>query len=450
MDIGTQHILLVRVAKGFSATLEQTLKQEGYHPLTATTATDALAYFKSYEISAIILIGAKTQKSTLNEAEVLSWHGRAKTCPLFVICPHDAAMSQRLSESRSAPFDIISSNMGWEKILSNVLSKLAYFTDTQTLNHALQEVTSHYQTLLEHEPHAIVTCDPNGIMTQVNPSFATLLQKPLTELAGQPWLNALSATDKENGYGTWTSTALYKTCAMGDVFKQAPINLIDAHFNPVSVSLIATPVFDDLNQLNCIQILMEDISETLALKNQLIHVHQRCPVTGLPNYEAFEAMLEKYLAHAKRSHETLGVCVFRLDTFNQINAHHGKKIATALLHAVQERLVRVLRLNDFIAKTNEAEFAIILDDIQHPDHAADVAAKLIITLEKPYQISDRTITIASSIGLSTYPSYGETASAVFEQAHIAMEKAQALGQHTFKFYNETMKPDSISALEDRE
>ncbi len=78
----------------------------------------------------------------------------------------------------------------------------------------------------------------------------------------------------------------------------------------------------------------------------------------------------------------------------------------------------ILRQSDIIARSGEEypaslisrvggdEFTILAADIISPDHAANLADRLIKSLSEPLQLEDQLVTLTASIGVSVYPEDG--------------------------------------------
>ena len=85
--------------------------------------------------------------------------------------------------------------------------------------------------------------------------------------------------------------------------------------------------------------------------------------TGLHNARYFEETLEREVARARRYNRKLGLVVFDLDDFKQINDRDRSHLAgNAALAGVADRMREVLRSADIAARYGGDEFAVILPE----------------------------------------------------------------------------------------
>jgi diguanylate cyclase (GGDEF)-like protein len=116
-----------------------------------------------------------------------------------------------------------------------------------------------------------------------------------------------------------------------------------------------------------------------------------------------------------------------LDDFKIVNDMLGHGVGDRLLHAVAERVVGAIRDNDLAARLGGDEFAILLADIPDVSQAVLVADRIATSLQLPFQLGGRELTIGASIGLAVaQPEQG--AQDLLRNADVAMYAAKARGK----------------------
>ena len=108
---------------------------------------------------------------------------------------------------------------------------------------------------------------------------------------------------------------------------------------------------------------LQDISERKRLEEQLRHLADHDPLTGLRNRRLFEHDLKLQVARSQRYGEVAGLMVIDLDEFKSINDRHGHKVGDDTLRAIARALSRRLRETDLVARLGGDEFAVLLPHI---------------------------------------------------------------------------------------
>jgi diguanylate cyclase (GGDEF)-like protein/PAS domain S-box-containing protein len=157
-------------------------------------------------------------------------------------------------------------------------------------------------------------------------------------------------------------------------------------------------------------------------------------LTGLPNRAMFNQRLEHAIMQAKRHRRQLAVLFIDLDRFKLINDTLGHEFGDTLLRDVAQRLMQNLRSSDTVARLGGDEFVVLLEETNAPMYVAAVAQKLIGALAQAFALAGREYHVSASIGVSTYPADGETATGLLKSADIAMYRAKEQGRNAFQFF----------------
>jgi diguanylate cyclase (GGDEF)-like protein/PAS domain S-box-containing protein len=105
---------------------------------------------------------------------------------------------------------------------------------------------------------------------------------------------------------------------------------------------------------------LQDISERKRLEEQLRHLADHDPLTGLRNRRLFEHDLKLQVARSQRYGEQAAVMMVDLDAFKSINDLYGHKVGDDTLKAIATALTRRLRETDLVARLGGDEFAVLL------------------------------------------------------------------------------------------
>jgi diguanylate cyclase (GGDEF)-like protein len=182
-------------------------------------------------------------------------------------------------------------------------------------------------------------------------------------------------------------------------------------------------------------------------------------LTQLPNRESFRVNLNSAVKGAIADKEVLGLLFIDLDGFKRVNDNLGHSAGDELLRHVADRFLRVIRTSDrvtrgdrevvhkdSIARVGGDEFTVLLKDINRPEDAARVAERLLAALREPIEIGSHEFFIGASIGLAVFPTDGDNAESLLQNADAAMYFAKGRGRNCYQFYSESMNKSGARRL----
>ncbi|WP_259367825.1 MULTISPECIES: putative bifunctional diguanylate cyclase/phosphodiesterase, partial [unclassified Colwellia] len=167
-------------------------------------------------------------------------------------------------------------------------------------------------------------------------------------------------------------------------------------------------------------------------------------LTQLPNrWQLFDKLNQALAASARSGHQG-AVLFLDLDHFKNLNDTLGHDIGDLLLQQVAERLITCIRAEDTIARLGGDEFVIVLEDlsdnvIKAAAKTNDVAEKIFLTLNKPYQLNAHYYQNTTSIGATLFMGHELKPNELLRQADIAMYESKSKGRNTLSFFNSIMQ-----------
>lgn len=189
-----------------------------------------------------------------------------------------------------------------------------------------------------------------------------------------------------------------------------------------------------------------DISRRKHAESQLSHRAHHDSLTGLPNRALFVHKLEQALHDARRDGTRLAVTFLDLDDFKLINDSLGHDVGDRLLTAVAERLQRVVRPTDALARFGGDEFTFCFGNVDDERHARRIAERLSSVLRAPFVVDGEPRFVTASLGLKITDGT-ETSDALLADADAAMYRAKELGKARAELFDETMRQRVIERLE---
>lgn len=157
-------------------------------------------------------------------------------------------------------------------------------------------------------------------------------------------------------------------------------------------------------------------------------------LTGLLNRRAFLDRLEHALAQAHRSHSRLALLYIDLDHFKPVNDEFGHAAGDALLKALAQRLLQLVRTSDTVARLGGDEFVLLIEQGAADDSALlGVAQKVLAALGEAVPFEGHQLRCGGSIGIARFPLDGQTAGELLAAADEAMYRAKAEGRQQARF-----------------
>lgn len=171
-------------------------------------------------------------------------------------------------------------------------------------------------------------------------------------------------------------------------------------------------------------------------------------LTGLGNRRLLYAELQAALRSAGDD-PRLALLVADLDRFKEVNDAFGHEIGDQLLRLVGPRLEEGLGPRDLLVRLGGDEFAALVRDADS-HRAAEVATRLLDTLEAPFNLEGVGLHVDASIGIACYPDHASEATMLLQRADVAMYQAKAArtGWHLYETAPDESGRGRLQTIED--
>jgi diguanylate cyclase (GGDEF)-like protein/PAS domain S-box-containing protein len=303
-------------------------------------------------------------------------------------------------------------------------------SSTEQHEAALRASELRLRRLIDTVPALISAVDASGRLTLINSAHkdlygidpGTVTGKTLTEVHGEDEATqhlVLNAKVFESG----DTVPSYEHEVMGVGARQERVLLTTK-----------SPLFDDAGRVVEVVTVSLDITELKRAEAQMRHQAGHDALTDLPNRALFRDFLEHALARARRNEWQAAVLLLDLDRFKGINDAFGLPCGDLLLQAVAERLQTCLHDTETIARLGGDEFAILQSDVRSPDDPRALARRLIDSFGRPFDASGEEVHTSASIGITMFPTDGQTADRLLKNAELAMYRAKSNGRNGSCFF----------------
>ncbi len=181
-----------------------------------------------------------------------------------------------------------------------------------------------------------------------------------------------------------------------------------------------------------------EVAERRIVEQRVTHMAHHDVLTGLPNRTLLTDRVDQAIARANRSGGKLAVLFLDLDRFKNINDSLGHSVGDQLLQAVSKRLSACLRNEDTAARLGGDEFIVSLPQVAGGSEAANVAARILAELSKPFSVCGHELPAEASIGIALYPDDGDNTLTLMRNADTAMYHAKEAGRGNCQFFSPSM------------
>ena len=313
---------------------------------------------------------------------------------------------------------------------------IGQFFQRKQVEQALRESEAHFRALVEQASDSFYVHDMEGKFIDVNQQGCEGLGYTRAELL------SMSAQDVDLDL---TSRELKKLTARigtgAPIARESRYRRKDGSTFPVEIRM--GPI--DINGRQHLLSLVRDVTERKDLQDHIQHLAYHDSLTNLPNRAMFNRHLSHAIDQAGRHGSSLAVLFIDLDRFKYVNDSLGHPVGDALLRIVAERFATALREEDTLSRIGGDEFVVILEELGGADDAARVARKLLDALETPSRVDGHDLFIGASIGISLFPTDGDSIDTLVRCADSAMYRAKEVGRNTFQFFT----PEQASQSRER-
>jgi diguanylate cyclase (GGDEF)-like protein len=182
----------------------------------------------------------------------------------------------------------------------------------------------------------------------------------------------------------------------------------------------------------------EDITEQRRSEVKIEYMAHHDALTDLANRVLLNERLEHALGARIHREEIVAVHHLDLDQFKAVNDTFGHPAGDKLLKMVADRLRKLVRASDTIARMGGDEFVIVQAPIKDPAEATSLAEQIIRSLSEPFDIDGHQAVIGASVGIAVGPGDGLRPDKLLRNADLALYRAKGDGRGVFRFFQPAM------------
>jgi diguanylate cyclase (GGDEF)-like protein/PAS domain S-box-containing protein len=329
------------------------------------------------------------------------------------------------------------------RALRSLATQLALALESAALTEEVltRRSEARFASLVQHASDLITVLGPDATVTYQSPSSERVLGYAPEELVGTRFDGLLVPGEE--------GRLLH---LLSDGFPTGEGELLECSLRHRDGStrqfeILSTNLTDD-EHVRGVVLNARDVSERKRFEAQLAHQAFHDPVTGLPNRALFVDRVRHRLARRRRDDTGLAIVFLDLDDFKTINDSLGHAAGDEMLIAVAQRLAGAIRASDTAARFGGDEFALLLEDVESVQEAADTAERIMEALGQPISLAGKELTIHCSMGISL-PDDDRVCDAdeLIRDADAAMYIAKRDGKDGYRLFEPAMHDGVMARLE---
>ena len=172
-------------------------------------------------------------------------------------------------------------------------------------------------------------------------------------------------------------------------------------------------------------------------------------LTGLSNRPSFLEGMDAVIARARAAGHMAALLYLDIDRFKAVNDALGHAAGDVLLQHVARILEDQVRATDLVhaggsvmlsdaSRLGGDEFTVLLSKVSQPEHAGDVARRILLAMRDPIFADGYQLAATASIGIAIFPQDGHDPETLLRCADLAMYAAKAEGRGRYRFYRPSM------------
>ena len=332
-----------------------------------------------------------------------------------------------------------------EAALRALATQVGLALDSITLTEEMHRRRSEarFGSLVQHSSDLITVLGPGGEIGYQSPSIERVLGYTPEEVVGRCFEELVDPGDRGR------LARLVASAAADDVEHVQAIECMLVHRDGAmrSFEILMTNLLED-EHVAGIVLNSRDVSERKVFEEQLAHQAFHDGVTGLANRALFAERVRHAIARGRREQRGLAVIFLDLDDFKTINDSLGHAAGDEVLIEVARRLDESIRGADTAARFGGDEFAVLLEDVENSQEAADAAERMLEALALPLVAGHKEIALRCSLGISVAEhESGADADEMIRDADSAMYIAKRDGKGGYRLFEPAMHEGVLARLE---
>jgi diguanylate cyclase (GGDEF)-like protein/PAS domain S-box-containing protein len=310
-----------------------------------------------------------------------------------------------------------------------------------------RESSRNLRELASRTSDVVLVCNLDGVISYASPAVRDY-GYAAGDLTGRRLLDFVHPEDRD-------AVLAASRLALGELSESAGrfparVRAADGTWRHVESTVLRYQVPGSPRQ---ILVTARDVSDQVALRQQVAHLTFHDGLTGLPNRAYVEERTRDVL-RAATSARRIGVIFLDLDRFTAVNDSVGHGAGDLVLAQAARRLRATVPVHDTVARWGSDEFAVLFENAGGAGEVAEIAERMVAAIAaEPFRVAGQQITLTASAGVALGgrdPGQGhpdDPTGLVLRNADVAMSRAKEAGGDRAEVYAAHMHADVVRRLE---
>jgi diguanylate cyclase (GGDEF)-like protein/PAS domain S-box-containing protein len=332
-----------------------------------------------------------------------------------------------------------------------------------------RESSRNLRELASRTSDVVLVCDLKGTIRYASPAVSGYGYTP-AELEGQRLTDIVHPEDRQG------AVAAIRLELAGSVDGKSltgrfpcRVRASDGTWRHIEATALRYDVPGEDGQM---LVTVRDVSDQVALRQQVAHLTFHDGLTGLPNRAYVEERARDALSSATATAPSSGVIFLDLDRFTAVNDSVGHGAGDLVLAQAARRLRAVVPAHDTVARWGSDEFAVLVEQAAGVQEISEIASRLAgAVASEPFRVAGQQIALTASVGVAlaeprTAPDRADggagggggggggraagsrdPSGVVLRNADVAMSRAKDAGGDRVEVYADHMHADVVRKLE---
>ncbi len=261
-----------------------------------------------------------------------------------------------------------------------------------------RESSRSLRELASRTSDVVLVCDLEGVISYASPAVGDYGYTP-GDLAGRRLLDFVHPEDR-GAVLTASRLALApaEPGAAGSAGRfPARVRAADGTWRHVESTVLPYQVPGAPRQ---IMVTARDVSDQVALRQQVAHLTFHDGLTGLPNRAYIEERTRDLLRDAATTRR-VGVIFLDLDRFTAVNDSVGHGAGDLVLAQAARRVRATVPVHDTVARWGSDEFAVLVENAGGVPELTEIAERLVgAVAAEPFRVAGQQIALTASVGVA--------------------------------------------------